>query len=312
MELSRNHIVKVVRSILLLILILFIVDFSAGFIFKSVMKQQKDGRYHKILYSLEECKEDIVIIGSSRAESNYNPSVFTKNLGLSCWNAGRGGQGLPYILAIQQSILQRYNPKIMIINIDQNMLENPVDYDKAAILRPFSSDHPIIDSILSLKDWKEKYKLKSKIYCYNSSMYYFLRPFFIKNKDGKPEDKGWKPKFGSTITKSDMLKDLPNYDKTNELDKEAVAFFNKIIANAKKSDTRLIIVSSADILRPKIITNTIKYINQICFENKIEYYSFTEDASITEKINYFYDVQHMNNVGASIFSNKLCQSIKEI
>ena len=51
-----------------------------GASFTYLLDKLDDGRYYKTQYSLDHANEDIIIIGSSRGETNYNPSVFTKFL----------------------------------------------------------------------------------------------------------------------------------------------------------------------------------------------------------------------------------------
>ena len=302
---------RLLSKLLLLATILIVIDTSFGLLFSKLLKKQTDGRFFKIAYILDKSNEDIIIIGSSRAETNYNPSIFAKELGMTCWNAGRGGQGLLYFLSIEKEILKRYSPKLIIVNLDQTALEGSIDYDKSAILRPFTN-HSAIYELMSQKDWTEKYKLLSNIYKYNSLMFYFFRPFFIKNKDGSAEDRGWKPRKGevpvSIISKINIpLIEVPK----NELNPCKIEMLNEMIELANKKQTKIIISFSPDFFSNRIETNTIAYIKELSKQQEFEYFDFSTDPALVENQKYFCDLYHMNDAGANLLSSLLAFKISE-
>jgi len=73
-------------------------------------------------------------------------------------------------------------------------------------------------------------------------MFYFVRPYFVKNKDGKSLDNGWKPSTGE-ISTSLILSNKSGYneDPLGELNTEAVKYFNQITESTKKHHVKLII-----------------------------------------------------------------------
>ena len=311
-SIKNNSLIKLAVKILLLLSILVVIDFAFGQLLGSLLHEQTDGRYFKIEYSLNKCNEDVIIIGSSRAEANYNPSIIENELGLTCWNAGRGGQGLAYFYSIEASVLSRYSPKLIIVNIDQNALEWPIDYDKSAILRPFVKQNPHIKELFSQKDWSEKYKLYSNIYAYNSAIFYFLRPFFIKGKDGKNSDKGWKPLEGQ-INSSSIVQQHPRgyFDQTNNLNPEKISLLNKMISLAQKKNCELIFVFSPDFYPPLYKTSTNVYFKKLNREKNIKVIDLSADKQITGHPNYYKDIDHLNHIGADIFTKRLIREIRE-
>jgi len=307
-----KQLLKFIVKTIILLGILLIIDISWGVICNSLLSKQKDGRFYKISYSLDKSNEDIIILGSSRAETNYNPAIFEKELGLSCWNAGRGGQGLLYCLALEEEILKRYSPKMIILNMDQKGLEGVVDYDMASILRPFSGNHTSIYEILRKKNWSEKYKLLSNIYTYNSMMFYFIRPFFIKNKDGNVSDKGWKPRKGE-ITPPPIMENANKIDtfKSQELNPEKIIMLNQLIENANRKHTKLIISIPPDYLPIQRETATMSYIKKLSINKSIFVIDMTIDTTFVRKQKFFCDLSHMNDFGANIFSARLVQILQQ-
>ncbi len=309
---QAKQLLKFTLHIFILIGLLIIIDISWGLLCSSLLYKQNDGRFYKISYSLDKSNEEIIILGSSRAETNYNPAIFEKELGMSCWNAGRGGQGLLYCIALEEEILKRYSPKIILLNMDPNGLEGEIDYDMAAILRPFSRNHTSIYELLSKKNWSEKYKLLSNIYTYNSMMFYFIRPYFIKNKDGNTSDKGWKPRKGE-ITPPVISKNTNTTDTliSQELNPKKIILLNQLIENANRTHTKLIISIPPDYLPIQRETATMFYIKNLSINNPISVIDMTIDTSFVRKQKLFRDLNHMNDYGATIFSARLVQIIQQ-
>jgi hypothetical protein len=309
-----NGIGKLFLRLLALLFILGLVDFLLGQTFGYLLTKQTDGRYYKIKYSLDNSNEQIIILGSSRAETDYNPAIFKDVLGMNCWNTGRGGQSLNYFLAIEQEIFNRYSPKLIILNIDPNTLKESINYDRTAILRPFSRDHTSIFNILSKKDWVEKYKLQSNIYLYNSSLYYFFRPFIVKNKDGKPSERGWKPRRGCiSRTQISQYHEDPKEDMSNyRIDPGKTDMLNKIIQLAKSKNSLIVLAISPDFFPLSYVTPTMKYIFGLVDNKQIYYFDFSSDKNLVENPKYYYDLEHMNEVGANVYSSLLARKISEV
>ena len=133
---------RFIFKIFLLVAILAVCDWAAGNVLDWLRDHSPDGRHFKNGYTLNSCHEDLVVIGSSRGEQNFVPRIFEDSLGLSCWNASRGGQGMPYFRAIQEGILARYAPKVVVFNIDEMELESSPDYEIAGVLRPYYHSCP--------------------------------------------------------------------------------------------------------------------------------------------------------------------------
>jgi len=309
----KNHFLKFLIKLAFILSILIAIDFILGAIFGNMLKNQTDGRFYKIAYSLDKSKEDIIIIGSSRAETNYNPKLIGKELNMSCWNSGRGGQGIIFFTCIAEEIMKRFSPKIILLNMDPNGLEDPLDYDRLSILRPFAKNHTEIKKYLNRQDSFEKYKLMSNIYSYNSMMFYFLRPYFVKNKDGNSSDMGWKPREGE-ISETLLSQNKPgtNPGQKEYLNMDAIDYLNLIIETAKKKHVNLIISISPNFYPPQKETATISYVKNLCKEKRINLINFTNDTSLVEKKKYFVDLYHLNEVGANVFSKLLSKKLIEV
>ncbi len=299
-------------KILTLLLLLMVVDLLTGAAAGYLLDKQKDGRYFKCQYTLQKTHEDIIILGSSRAEYNYNPAAIRKVLGMSCWNAGSAGQSILYFSTIEKVILNRYSPRLIILNMDLNALESDPDYDRMAILRPFARYNPEIFQTLSRKDSREKYKLRSNIYTCNSILFYFTRPFFLKNKDGKPADMGWKSRtetVSSVKIEQDSISRLSA--RLNRLNPMKAELFDEMLALAKQRNSRIIVTFCPDYFPALSPTPTKDYIMSVCRLKNVEVIDFTKNTTLTGKQDLFYDTEHFNVKGANLFSVMLAEKVRE-
>jgi len=299
---------KLFTKIGIILVLLAVCDVLAGVALDWLRDHSPDGRYYKTKYSLEACDEDIVVIGSSRGEINYVPQIIEDSLGLKCWNASRGGQGTPYFRAIQEGILARYAPKIVILNVDDNDLETRPNYEHAGVLRPFYQSCPPIRPVLNETSTFEWLLLKSRLYAYNSSFYYLIRPYFVQGLDGKTSDKGWKPRLEKMS--AEMTRTLEPEPPKVPLHGESVALFDELVNAFQEKGSQIFFVVSPNYGRTVGNSSAIEYLRQKSKECNIPLFVYSNDTAFITKPDYFVDPDHLNVEGAEIFTRHLVRQIK--
>lgn len=299
---------KLFTKIGIILALLAVCDVLAGVALDWLRDHSPDGRYFKTKYSLEACNEDIVVIGSSRGEINYVPQILEDSLGLSCWNAGRGGQGTPYFRAIQEGILARYAPKVVILNVDDNDLETRPNYEHAGVLRPFYQSCPPIRPVLDETSTFEWLLLKSRLYAYNSSFYYLIRPYFVQGLDGKTSDKGWKPRLEKMS--AEIGGTLEPEPPKAPLHPASVALFETLVHKFKEKGCQIFFVVSPNFGRSVGNSSAIEYLRQKSKENNIPLFVYSNDTAFITKPGYFVDPEHLNVEGAEIFTKNLVRQMK--
>lgn len=301
---------KLIFKICFILAILALCDRLAGLALDWFRDHSPDGRYYKTSYSLKTCKEELIIIGSSRGEQNYVPKIFEDSLGLACWNASRGGQGLPYFRAIEEGILDRYTPKVVILNVDENDLASPPDYEIAGILKPYYHSCPPIRPVLNKASNFEWLLMQSRLYEYNSSFYYLLRPYFIRGLDGETSDKGWKPNWGNIKAELTKKKEIEMETNKDSLNKEAVGLLETFVNKIRQRGCRLIFVVSPNYGRNSELSLTVKYLREKSKKDNIPLFVYSSDTSFITNPDYFADPDHLNVTGAEIFTRDLVHKIK--
>lgn len=299
---------KLFTNIAIVLVLVAAVDVLAGVALDWLRDHSPDGRYYKTKYSLEACNEEVVVIGSSRGEINYVSQIIEDSLGLPCWNASRGGQGTPYFRAIQEGILARYTPKVVILNIDDNDLETPPNYEHAGVLRPFYQSHPEIRPILDQTSRYECLLLRSRLYAYNSSFYYLIRPYFIQGLDGKTSDKGWKPRLDKM--EAEIGGAIEPEPEKMPLDPEAVALFDTLINKFQQRGCKVFMAVSPNFGRSVGASSSIEYLRKTSRERGIPLFVHSNDTAFITRPEYFVDPEHLNVEGAQLYTRTLIRQIK--
>ncbi len=300
---------KLTGRIILVLLLLVVFDQTMGELLDYLKDHAPDGRYYKARYSLEQCNEDVIILGSSRGEMNYDPFIIEDSLKMTCWDASRGGEGMAYFRSMQEGILARYAPKLVILNVEGNMLEDLPSYVENGFLRPFYKDHQEIRPFIKKISRFEKYLMLSRLYAYNSSFYYLIRPYFIKGLDGSRDDKGWKPRDGH-INEVFVHKGIEVVKDDKSLNQETVAEFRNLVRRFEEKGTRLVFVVSPNYGVYEKETPTIRYIQEFSKDHDIPFLIHSNDTAIITHDEYFIDPDHLNREGAIYFTQKIVSEIK--
>lgn len=283
-----------------------ILDIVVGIFYEKLYFSEKSRRQDRLIHSALETNEDVLIFGSSRAYYHYNPKIIEDSLGLTCYNVGYGGQSIYFHLALLKSALERYNPKIAIIDLmtyDFEGFARNDENEKLGILLPFSRKSDAIHDAVLLRGWQEDIKLLSSIYPMNSKQLYMLRNNFatVTNhyKGFTGLDRVW--------TKKNEKK---YYDNSQEIDPKKVDALYEFIDICRDNHIEMYIFVSPHF----VIKNGVNQFETIDTELSNKYgimiHNFESDSLFLEHPEYFADPLHLNKNGANKFTSLVVKIIK--
>lgn len=146
---GERHIFKVIIGFALLFAILFIVDRAGAFIMGKVHGYSNDTTAPKLRYLAEECDDDIVILGTSRAGSHYVSRIMEDSLKLSVYNGGIDASNNIYshYFALML-LLSHHTPKTVILEfMDADYAVQDTPYKALAFFAPYIGVSPEADSL---------------------------------------------------------------------------------------------------------------------------------------------------------------------
>ena len=295
---------------LIFVFIVVIIDRTVGSVCQKLYNKSNDYNIFRLRYTLDSTKEDILILGSSRAEHHFVPRIISQNIGLSVYNCGLGGEGLLFSLIQLKESLKRYKPKFILVEVSPNVLLDLESKEKLQILKPFYNKDPLIYETLTAGKVFEKVKFLSSIYPYNSTILSLIKGCFKPKTDSL---NGFKPLVGIIDTsrlsnKIDIMFPGPT------IPSEKFITLKQLIALCCNNNIKIAIVSSPVYQMNKNFDGMMTQIKRMCLQqNKNVYFlDYSRYKSLYKQPVYFKDNLHLNYNGAKIFSEAISKELKEI
>lgn len=268
-------------------------------------------------------KADVVVLGTSRAEVQYDTEIIKQTTGLKAYNLGLSGTHYNVLKTRWKSYLSHNTkPKILILDVDDSSMQDLNEiYNKFQYLPYLNTDE--YESVAKEIDddyYYEKFVPIYKYRGYEMSIYKQIKA--LKNPVFCPKNvNGYLGNDLKWIERDfEVLKKLKEKDKAKEKFhlndyKEGFAVLNEIIKDCKQNNIKVIFVWSPSYFEAqshhaftKECINGI--VNKISKQNNINYYNFSKDSICLQRDN-FYNSMHMNKLGVAQFSKKIGEIINE-
>jgi len=246
-----------------------------------------------------------LVFGSSRANHHYVPRIIEEEINMDYYNVGRDGSFIPYHYAVLCSILSRWTPNIVILDITKNdLIKQGDDYARLSVLLPYYEDNVSIRQVVNMKSKFEKIKLLSKIYPYNSQIFSIMLGNISSLSAKKKDEKGFvglTDGFKGDTTKTNWIE---------ELDERKVELYKRFIGKCKENGVLLYVVCSPYYLNDTISGKSVSLAKSIAVSAGVEFIDFSNDKGFVENKKLFYDKNHLNERGAIIFTKELSKRIE--
>jgi hypothetical protein len=297
-------------KLLLLLFALFILDRKGGDVLEKYYFTQKSGEGSITTYALDECKDDVLIFGSSRANHHYVSKLIGDSLQLSCYNLGRNGMNILYADALLKEILKRYHPKMIILDVMENefsflSINNGLKKTTTALL-PYLDEHPALASVISLSGDYEVAKAKlSNIYPYNSLLIPILQHHLTDV--GMKNENGFQPltKKMDVEKENQWLRSIP----APVIDTNSVNVMQEFLKIVSANNIVLYaIISPAYLQVPN--QKEVAMMNDILQQYHFTLWNYSGDSTWSTHPELFRDAVHLNEEGAIVFSEDVVQRIK--
>jgi hypothetical protein len=289
--------------LLLLIISDMFIGFFLGFLyFYPDLKAQNE-----ISYAFNNSKEQIIIYGSSTANNHFNPKIIAAKTNCSCYNAGQGGQSILYFQALNRSILMRYNPEIIILNLDWTIFDYQSS-EKLGVLLPYYYNHPEIRDILRSRSNLERLKLLSSTYPFNSEIYMIFRQLLGTHRDTIKN--GYYPEIGEFELDTNRIKqDLKKDYSINPL---KLIAYDELVNFCKMRNINLIFTITPVYDTTLVERKLFEFADSIARINEVPIFNYSTDKRFYKNGELFIDNIHMNSDGADLFSQIFADNINKI
>lgn len=298
---------RFIKNLLLLLLLIIVADYIIGKWLEYAYFHIQSGTEYKTIYVMGKAKEDMVLLGSSRAYHHYQPHILENKLGRSIYNGGRDGAGLLYHYAMYQQLRKNGHTKAILLDMTIDELDKrSVTYEHLNALAPFYNRYPEVRSLLQLRSPYEPIKLKSSLYRFNSL------PFYIAVYNRSSDDaanKGFKPLHNKLNT---SLGTLQPSAYTTEVDTVLLNYFKQLLKEVKNDKVELYVCISPYYIRIPYPTPSMKKMKELCLEANIPFMDFSNHPAFMQHPGLFNEPIHLNEDGAIRYSHLLADTLSKL
>lgn len=281
-----------------------VLDFGVGTFFDWAIKQlpSEGERVAKSEYVINKVDADFLVIGSSRAQAHYDSKVLCDSFSeMSVFNAGVDGQLFYYINTSLNCILDRYSPKIVVWDFQlKDFVDNTSE--NLSLLYPSYYKNEYIKHVLDDQDASLKFTLWINSYKYNGTAGRILRTI-------KAKDKGL---LGFSPHKTDKSR-LLTIEHVNAEEKAIVADkvieIEKTLVKAKAKGVKIILAVSPYLEQIDGISPTLKVLRDMSEKYGCLLLDYSQNEAFTGNVTKFYDVGHLNDEGAALFTSMIANEI---
>jgi len=311
-----NDFIKFGKSLVIFIIVMVTVDYVIGFSLEKLYFSLKRGQFAQTTFSIDSTNQDVIIFGSSRALHHYSSPIMAEKLGTNLYNAGRDGQFIPYYCALQDAILKRKIPKLIILDVNVwEIAPNDEKYEKLSMLLPYIHNHPeFLKYIKEISEW-EHIKLFSKTYPYNSTVFVSLHDFLFSESLPK-DDNGYFP-----LDRTMSLSDFNNYkakkiiydDKREKMkvpfDTKAIEYYDYFLKQVDSLGIPTYVVISPTILKEPSTKEKLLIERMAKSHKYVRFLDYSSDPEYNNQYQKFADEFHLNTQGATEFSYEISDYI---
>ncbi|MEL7250853.1 MAG: hypothetical protein AAFO03_20660 [Bacteroidota bacterium] len=284
-----------------------VLDFVGTKALDKLADSLKFGREYNTRLAIKEVVPDLLFIGASQCQGNYNSSIFEDSLGLKTFNAGMGAQHIDYQVVITNEIISRKTPQVIVWDFDPKLFADDTGVWLKLGLNPYYGQSDAIDSLLEATDAQLPLKHFVSSYRYNSLPMELL----YYNRGKQDNQKGHSPfpcrKMKEMVVVDEYSYKLPGAD----LERKKTLMTTALKEWTRQGIEVLVIVSPLH----KRIEHPIWGIGmarEICAEAQVPFYDFTNLEGIYDNGAYFRDHIHLCRKGAKLYSSHVAQLISSM
>lgn len=289
------------RNLLIVIAGVLVVDFLAGSVCGHIIRSCPNvGTYDsRVKQTIFDWSADVIILGTSSANTHYVSPMIADSIGYSTHNAGVVGNTIMLSKHLLENFYTRCNPKLVIMELKKAQLSG---VDKYIAQRRYYNLNPAIKEYIDEnKTVYESLKLHSKMYCYNGSMLEVIGALFKQARTDTLS--GYSPMYGWDET----LVPQPYEGPDLEIQPEYYQCLKDMNDMCKAHHTIFLVVYS-----PCMMINeggVINPLTKFCESQGIRFYNF-DNMEIFANPKLFHDTHHMNDEGAHIFTQMFIERLK--
>ena len=284
------------------------IDFLSGLVSKPLLLDEPDAgsNHSNFKQSLYDKDADILLLGASKANHHYINDSLEQHFRMSVFNCGIDGDNIVTSRTQFDAMKERRLPKMVILDLSGGQLGS--DWESVFLThKVYEGIEPHYTSVAKeYLSTKRRIMLLSSLYKLNEEIPDLLLSY-IQGQNG---NNGFSPLLGTNANISHITKTDKKPYVIGEVQRDNLDY---IVSCCKEHSIKLVVVYS-----PTLITynnGVTQSFADYCSENNVPFFNYESDTLYTNHPEYFKDYNHLNIIGAKVFTkdiiNKIESSIHE-
>ena len=296
---------KLAVSILFILVGLFIIDRAGGMAMWWVNQHTKDVTGPKMRYLIDDFHEDVLLMGTSRCNSHYVPSIIGDTLGMSVYNGGIDGSKnifSHYIMLCH--ILASHTPKVICLEVQPNDFVRERDpFTCITFFAPYFGKNAQADSVFRLAGKYWPYRL-SHLYRFNAKATSNIAGLVVTRLDSG--NNGYVP----YTPPAHFPNTLYHLNTPKHADRLKLAYVQKFIDLCKEKGIRLLFTVSP--MYAKVESDFYDVLKETARENGLPFLDYHTAGLYQDHPDYFHDPSHLWDKGARLYSSVFARDLKKL
>ena len=296
---------RLIISCVFILLGVFVADRLGGVAMWWVNQHTQDISGPKMKYLVNEVHEDVLLLGTSRCNLHYVPSILMDSLGMSVYNGGIDASNCIYAhYYILNHILAHHTPKVICLEVMTSDYARQADaFETTSFFAPYVGKNDCADSIFREAGTYWTYRL-SHLYRYNAKAVSNMGGLLL-NKQSEGEH-GYLP-----IARPAHFPDKPEKQETPaECDSLKLHYLRKFITLCRERDIKLVfMVSPAYRVASADLYDVLK---EVASEYEIPFLDYHSQGLYLDHPEYFKDKSHLWDKGARLYTAVFAHDLKRI
>lgn len=296
---------KFILKILIFSILIAVVDVLFDFGYNHLRSKATSGQTYKYEYIANVCNDDIIILGSSKADHHFVPSVFVDSLGSSCYNAGEMGCGTIPAYVRYKMISQRKLPKLIIYELTPGFdyLQGNSYSQYLGSLRQYTTKDDVQKIYLDFCDRLESLRILSSMYRNNSTLVTTFKDILRPQNDFN----GYEPLFGQ-IEQCKVEEKNEVITMESIIDTLLLSYLERLIVETKKDEVPMVFTISPTYSGK--ISRDYRLAFQLAAKYEVPVFNCIDNQTFVNNPDLFQDELHLNHTGAIAFSNYIVSKVR--
>ena len=296
---------KFIISILFVAVGFFAVDRLGGMAMWWVNQHTHDVSGPKIKYLVNDVHEDILLMGTSRCNCHYVPSIISDTLGVSVYNGGIDASNNIYAHYLMLNhILAVHKPKVICLEVRTTDFTVQADpFYTISFFAPYFGINEGADSIFRLAGKYWEYRI-SHLYRFNAKAPSNIAGLAINRNEGG--DNGYIP----SLQPAHYPSSLEYRDTPKNVDSMKLKYVQKFIDLCYENGIKLVFMVSP--MYTKIDDNHYDVLKTIAMQNEVPFFDYHKEGLFHDHPEYFKDSSHLWDRGARLYSSIFASDLKRI